>query len=427
MFDWSEQQERAIEAVSRFLRDPERQLFYLAGYAGTGKTTLARHLAGEVSGLVLFAAYTGKAASVLRKKGAPEARTLHSILYDVSDGDRARLRELQGKLTEAQREREEATAAITKMMLDAEIKKLREEIRAESRKASGPRFSLNPDSILKDADLLVLDECSMVDERLGTDVLSFGRKVLVLGDPAQLPPVQGKGYFTSREPDVLLTEIHRQARGNPILRAAHAIREGRDVPYGEWGDFAHLHRDSVKMATYLPEQVDAGVQVLCGKNTTRRKINRHMRRVRSYGSPYPMAGETLVVLRNDNERGILNGVVCRAASDAFVDTEDGEAASVIVSLDYEGEMMPDLPMDRMPFDIYDDPELEELYNPGHNRHLVQADYGYALTVHKAQGSEWEKVLLIDDGFGAWKNGAWLRKKWLYTAITRASEKLVMVS
>src|SRR5690606_32663712 len=119
-----------------------------------------------------------------RKKGAPEARTLHSILYDVSDGDRARLRELQGKLTEAQREREEATAAITKMMLDAEIKKLREEIRAESRKASGPRFSLNPDSILKDADLLVLDECSMVDERLGTDVLSFGRKVLVLGDPA---------------------------------------------------------------------------------------------------------------------------------------------------------------------------------------------------------------------------------------------------
>ena len=62
----------------------------------------------------------------------------------------------------------------------------------------------------------------MVDEDLGRDLLSFGKPVLVLGDPAQLPPVKGGGFFTEAEPDVMLTEVHRQAADNPIIRAVHA-------------------------------------------------------------------------------------------------------------------------------------------------------------------------------------------------------------
>lgn len=424
-FDWSGQQQQAIQEVDTWLKDPTRQVFYLAGYAGTGKTTLAQHLAGD-QGLVLFAAFTGKAASVLRKKGAPEASTLHSILYDVSDADKTKLREIQRRLAELlQQTKAPGIDGETALMLSGEIEQLEKDLRAERIATRGPRFRLNEESIMVDADLLVLDECSMVDERLGKDALSFGKKVLVLGDPAQLPPVKGKGYFTNREPDLLLTEIHRQARDNPIIRAATAVRERRPIPYGDWGDVAHIPRKDVTQAIFLPEQVDAGAQVLCGKNKTRRKINRHIRRVRGHDSPYPEDGETLVVLKNDSEMGVLNGVVCLAASHAEDDPDDPE--NVHIRLDYEGEIIPSVPMDRMPFDIYRYPELEEEYSPSNNRHSLHADWGYALTVHKSQGSEWDRVLLIDDGFGNWRGADNLRAQWLYTAITRASKQLVILS
>ena len=70
----------------------------------------------------------------------------------------------------------------------------------------------------------MIDECSMVDEELGRDLLSFGKPILVLGDPAQLPPVKGGGFFTETAPDVMLTEIHRQAEGSAIIRASRAAR-----------------------------------------------------------------------------------------------------------------------------------------------------------------------------------------------------------
>ena len=78
----------------------------------------------------------------------------------------------------------------------------------------------------------------MVDERLARDLLSFGTKVLVLGDPFQLPPVQGAGFFTAHEPDIMLTEIHRQAADNPIIRMSMEIREGGFLEHGRYGDIA---------------------------------------------------------------------------------------------------------------------------------------------------------------------------------------------
>lgn len=94
------------------------------------------------------------------------------------------------------------------------------------------RFTLNPDSIVGDAKLVIVDECSMVGEVLASDLLSFGTKVLVLGDPAQLPPVDGAGYFTSKPPDFILTEIHLQAAENPIIRMSMDVREGKKAQTG---------------------------------------------------------------------------------------------------------------------------------------------------------------------------------------------------
>jgi exodeoxyribonuclease-5 len=97
------------------------------------------------------------------------------------------------------------------------------------------RWELNPESEAASADLIVVDECSMVGPDLGRDLLSYGRKVLVLGDPAQLPPVDGAGFFTDRSPDWLLTEIHRQAAESPIIVLANRARQGMRISVGAYG------------------------------------------------------------------------------------------------------------------------------------------------------------------------------------------------
>src|SRR5919112_4463044 len=160
----SPQQDDALKAVSRWLRTGRPQVFRLFGYAGSGKTTLARRIAEEAGGEVLFAAFTGKAAQVMRNKGCANARTIHSLIYRPR-GEKA----------------EKETGELQ------------------------PAFSLNRASPVAKAKLIVVDECSMVDQALGHDLLSFATPVLVLGDPGQLPPVRGDGFFTGGLPDVMLT------------------------------------------------------------------------------------------------------------------------------------------------------------------------------------------------------------------------------
>src|SRR5215210_9157695 len=192
---WSPQQDAALKAVADWLRRGDQPVFRLFGYAGTGKTTLARHIAEGVDGEVAFGAYTGKAALVLRTKGCPDASTIHSMIYRSRESDEG-----------------------------------------------GPQFVLNRQSPVARASLIIIDECSMVDEELGRDLLSFGQPVLVLGDPAQLPPVKGGGFFTEGEPDVMLTEVHRQARDNPIIRLSMVVREGGRLPHGRHGESRVLRR-----------------------------------------------------------------------------------------------------------------------------------------------------------------------------------------
>lgn len=413
---WSGQQEKALRDVSEWLNDPSRQVYYLAGFAGTGKTTLAQELAYDANGLVLFAAFTGKAASVLRSKGCGDASTLHSLLYNVADRSRAKLVEMEGKLKELMEvpEPEDMNESI---MLAEEVTELQYAIRDERSKLKGPLFALNPDSIVGQSSLVVLDECSMVNEDLARDLLSFKRKVLVLGDPAQLPPVKGAGYFTNRKPDLLLTEIHRQARDNPIIRWSMLVREGKPIPFEDAGRARKIHKDDID-AEWLANE---GGQLLVGKNETRRKLNQRIRRVLGHTGVYPEEGERLVVLRNDRQLDVLNGVVCTAASNAEPD-DDGD---VFVDLDYEGRPIPLVWVDTREFRAYADPKATEEYDPGY-RDKLQLDYGYALTVHKSQGSQWDVVTICDDGFGKNFGGSDLRKQWLYTGITRAAEHLNIV-
>src|SRR5690606_12714869 len=119
-------------------------------------------------------------------------------------------------------------------------------------------------SPLEGAGLVIIDECSMVDEQMGKDLESFGVKILVLGDPFQLPPVKGQGYFTDAQPDFLLTEIHRQAADNPIIRLATDVRSAGRLRYGSYGDSVVKHRSQLS-----PEELREATQVLVGRNATR--------------------------------------------------------------------------------------------------------------------------------------------------------------
>src|SRR5262245_51692450 len=172
---WSPQQAQALDDVAAWLKDASRPIYRLFGYAGTGKTTLAKHLASGVN-RPIFAAFTGKAASVLRDAGCPGARTLHRLLYNVTNRDRAKLHQLEAELS----------------LMDAnhpDFPERKAEVDLERDKVRRLWFYVNEQSDLRNADLLVVDEVSMVDKKIGEDILSFGKKVLVLGDPAQLPPV----------------------------------------------------------------------------------------------------------------------------------------------------------------------------------------------------------------------------------------------
>jgi ATP-dependent exoDNAse (exonuclease V) alpha subunit len=238
-------QDQALNAVATWLKDEpsgSRAIFRLFGYAGTGKTTLARHLAENVDGKVLFAAFTGKAAQVMRNKGCHGASTIHSLIY-----------------------------------------------RARESGEDVPNFELWDDAPASKAALIIIDECSMVDAELGRDLMSFGVPVLVLGDPAQLPPIQsganGAGFFTESEPDAMLTEVHRQAQDDPIVRLSMDIREGRAIEPFRDGETQVVARSDLD-----PQRVLEADQVLVGRNATRRSYNARLRERRGITDPLPGRG-----------------------------------------------------------------------------------------------------------------------------------------
>lgn len=368
---WSPQQDRAIADVKAWLADPQgKPVFRLFGYAGTGKTTLAKELAASVRGSVLYATFTGKAALVLRKKGCEDASTIHSLIYKVEVNERT------GEAT----------------------------------------FQLNPDSDLTSAALLIVDEVSMVGESLACDLLSFGRRILVLGDPAQLPPVKDEGFFINAAPDVMLTEVHRQARDNPIIRMSMEIREGGRLTPGEYGESLVTNRANIGHDR-LRELVVGADQLLCGLNRTRISYNRRIRTIKGLSGKaeewHPTAGDRLICLKNKKDKQIFNGGMWVADS---VGDKFGCLSIEATSLDEE----------RDPLTL----EVAEEFFVGtehkiewrERRKYDEFTFGWAITCHKSQGSQWDNIIVFDES-GAFRDA---RSNWLYTAVTRAAEKVTVV-
>jgi len=365
---FSAHQDAALKAVAAWLKaKPGRrgtpQIFRLFGYAGTGKTTLARYLAESVDGKVLFAAFTGKAALVMRNKGCRGASTIHSLIYRALES---------GEET--------------------------------------PNFELWDDAPASKAKLIVIDECSMVDAELGRDLMSFGVPLLVLGDPAQLPPIQGGGFFTDAEPDAMLIEVHRQAQNDPIVRLSMQVREGRRLEPGQYGETQVVRRQALD-----PSRVPGADQILVGRNATRRAYNGRMRERRGFAEALPLAGDKLVCLRNNRRKGLFNGGL-------WTVKERNARRSGVLGM----RLVPDEDMGGRIVKVSVRQECFtgniEAFEWPQRRFHEEFDYGYVLTVHKAQGSQWDDVALFDESFAFTES----RERWLYTGITRAAKRLTLV-
>jgi exodeoxyribonuclease-5 len=372
MTQFTPHQEKALKSVADWLKarpgaNGTPQVFRLFGYAGTGKTTLARHIADEADGEVKFAAFTGKAASVMRGKGCRGASTIHGLIYRARESG--------------------------------------EEI---------PSFDLWDEAPASKAELIIIDECSMVDAELGRDLLSFGVPVLVLGDPAQLPPIQGGGFFTGAEPDAMLTEVHRQAQDDPIVRLSMEIRAGEYIEPGRYGETEVLRKSDLD-----PDRVLEADQVLVGRNATRRAYNARMRERRGFTDEMPSAGDKLVCLRNNRKKGLFNGGLWMVKERGG--RKGGTKAGILTM-----RLLPDDETATRGVKVSVRPECFsggiEQVDWQRRKPYDEFDYGYVLTVHKAQGSQWNVVVLFDESF-AFPDS---RERWLYTGVTRAAKRLTIV-
>ena len=400
----SPDQQRALKAVRRWLANPNRkQIFRLFGYAGTGKTTIARELVAGMDN-VMFATFTGKAALVLKSKGCEPAVTIHSLIYQPKEKSKETLERLEA-LIKAQ---EEAPPELRDPKRLKELIFLRD---AEKKNLLSPKFSRNPDSPLKELDLLVVDEVSMVDGQMAQDLMSFGTPILCLGDPGQLPPVKGTGYFTQDEPDVLLSKIHRQAEGDPILELASRARQGKELEYGTYGSSRVVPKGQTS-----PAELATFDQVLVGTNKTRHKVNRAIRKALGFNvSGLPVDGDKLICVRNDKETGLLNGSMWRCLDCKVVDDD-------VVWLTVTEWGTDNHPLQLTAFRHWFEGREDDLSGWERQEHQC-FDFGWGVTVHKSQGSQYGTVCILDESH-VFRSAS---RQWLYTGLTRAVDSVVVIA
>ena len=261
---------------------------------------------------------------------------------------------------------------------------------------------------------ILVHNCSMVDRIVGQDLESYGTKLLVIGDPNQLPPVYGAGYFTSREPDAYIDEIHRQALDSPILRLADLARRGKPLPVGSAGDGVDVRRYGDPS---LEQRAMDAEMIIVGRNRTRHASNAKIRRLLGRAdSPAPVPGDKVICRRNNHELGLLNG------SSWTVDRCIPNLESMTAKIDV---VSTEDDHDRVECETWLHHFMgreEELFGHSRRNHDEFA-YGFAITAHSSQGSQYDDVIVFDESKHFGKEVA---PKHLYTAITRAAKTLTVV-
>lgn len=373
----TDEQMKIQNAILAFVSNPgSKPYITVGGYAGTGKTTVVAETRKLLQvDAVAFCAFTGKAGYVLKQKltaagiaqAADYVGTVHGLIYERVES---------------------------------------EEWYGRRRKLIFRRRRTIP------YNLIILDEASMMNEQLFTDLLSFGIPIVAVGDHGQLPPVQGR-FNLMESPEYRLETIHRQVADHPILKIASMARRYGVIPVGAHGDGV----TKVLGSSCLKGMDLASWLVLCGKNVTRVKMNKA---IRGKTDGMPIAGDKVICLRNNRSEGIFNGMIGVLAEPLRPPTDED---------DYED---PDALMGVVDFDLFrwsgaihmpqfNEERTTSAYDPSMG---ALFDFANCITVHKSQGSEADSVVVIEEKFGP--PDPFLYARWLYTAVTRARKNLLII-
>ena len=390
----TKQEEGLMIAVARY--KAHEAYTCISGYAGTGKSTLIKFIIAAL-GLepeqVCYVAYTGKAAQVLKQKGCPNPYTAHKLLY-------------------------------------------------KAKPMPNGTFKFEPKPALDEGlEVIIVDEVSMLPKEMWLRLLSHRIHVIACGDPFQLPPIdKDSDNHVLDNPHIFLDEIMRQAYDSEIIRFSMWIREGKPI-----NEFPATGQ---QVMFVKPEEIVTGMydwadQILCATNAKRNAINMNMRQIKGFG-PEPAVGDKIISLRNQWEffsnsivdpAPLTNGTIGVIQSTDRYDMSlpfwisDKKIPILYTNMiDENGDVFNYIPID------YTSLTTGEQFFTGKQEFLMRKNprcpdppfefaYAYGITCHKAQGSEWGKVMVYEEGFPYEKTE---HARWAYTAATRTSEKLVWV-
>jgi ATP-dependent exoDNAse (exonuclease V) alpha subunit len=381
----SQDQKQALEEIFSWTLKPSGSYITVGGYAGVGKTTLMaeyRRLLNDRSKKlkVAFVSFTGRATRVLNNKlkigkviyKQDRVSTIHSLIYSPILNSKQH---------------------IIGWKLKTELK----------------------------FDLIVIDEASMIDEKLWKDLSSFKIPIVAVGDHGQLPPIKGS-FNLMEKPMVRLEKIHRQAQGNPIIKLSLLARKNGFIPIGRFGEgVVKIDQNSFEAQEQIENELQGyspSTIVLCGYNRTRVKLNQFIRESMGFESEYPEVDDRVICLKNNHEKNIYNGMLGKIQS---IEVKNSDWYTAQVLMDNEDGLFEGL-IYKNQFGNLDSQNFTN--NRPRQLRGDLFDFGYGLTVHKAQGSQAKKAIVFEERFPKMDEVMW--RRWLYTAVTRAEEELFVV-
>ena len=368
-----------------------KPIFVYTGPPGSGKTTVIFHFVKRLNisiKNVVGLALTGKAVGRLALTGIP-SQTIHSFAYKPT----------------------------MTLLYDENANPL---LHPDGTQKMGWRFVLK-DSIPEGIKLIVVDELSMVNDNIMEDLLSLAIAqnipIIGMGDIDQLPPIYGINSYMLR-PDFYLTEIMRQAANNPIIRLSQAALRGIPFECGTYGTSRILRE--IEFGKNLLTDYDC---IICSKNETRDKVNDHIRfNILGRHDRNPVVGDKVICRQNNRDR-VVDGKYLTNGTVGWIDYIDRSSVTknkinVDFIPDYNvNEVFSNLELDRRYITMdYDDRKEYGLSS------YEKFEYGHIITAHSSQGSEYNRLLYIDEPFGSRE----LVRKIRYTAISRAVKSVDIV-
>lgn len=374
---FSEDQKNVICLIKTWWKDTsKKQHIVIGGVAGSGKTTLLSYLCEELNlneRDVLFCALTGKAALALKRKGLSNTHTIHSAIYDTK-----------------------------KYIVDGKI-----------------YFQFEKKSFLT-YKLIVVDESSMINEQIFNDLLSFNIPVVFVGDHQQLPPVKSK-FNLMNVTDYRMQQVLRQQQNNPIIRLSQMAIRGQKIPFEEFGkNIVKVH-----LCDVTDEMLLSSGQIICGTNKKRKLVNQTIREIKGFGDEIPKRNEKLICMANNLKNNLFHGQIVYLTQDAKV-KKDVYQLCYIDQLEHDDVFHEIVCNGEHKIKGTVGLQKEELMSSRYKRDIVHFNFGYCITAHLAQGSSWKNVMIFDENFGIWQSKE-TNRRWMYTAITRAEEELIIVS